>query len=327
MLDLNIASTPEQTNISTFHEVPAKKPVSILPSVYALLQNARVLIRHGEDQLALNLLRQASTIQTHEVIFEEMAHVLIRSGKWDEAKKVVEQWYRLSTNFRVCFCKAQIEYELQMDEKSLQSYFEALSYIIEAQPELFEIFKNIGNIYVRRSDFESAEEFYNKAYAVRPDSDILLVNYGILEMQRGDLNRAKDRFRSALHLNDQNDKAWVGLAMVHFEFGDEELGVANLKKALDLAPHNKTAIHFALQKMGHRQYSAYMIEALERFLDQADFDEEISCQLIQKFYEVGKLELAHLEAQRLFLWAPEKAEYARLFTEIEQQMQVREQAA
>lgn len=311
-------------NANYIETVESNHEESIDPKVYSLLHNARVLIKHEEYKLALNILRQACTMQTHTLVLNEMTRILIRLEKWNEANITAQQWYRLNPDFDSCYSKAQIEYQLQQDEKSLQSYFEALSYISDAQAELFEIFKNVGNIFVRKGDFESAEEFYNKAHAVNGSSDILYVNYGILEMQRGDLNRAKDRFRSAVHFNARNDKAWVGLAMVHFEFGDEELGIANLKKALDIAPLNKTAISFALQKMSQRVHTPYVIEVLQNYLDQADFDEEISCQLIQKFYELGRFELALIESQRLLLWVPEKPEYYKLVSELEKQQQAQQ---
>lgn len=313
MLELN-----RQTEVTP--QVPAvqinPKP-TIQAAAFALLQNARVLIKHGESQLALNLLRQASSYDTHELILSEMTFVLSKLEKWHEAYRVCSQWCRVEVNFESVFYRAQIEYQMGLDDKSLQSYFEALSYVTESRSELFEIFKNIGNIYVRKADFELAEEFYNKSYAVKSDSDILLVNYGILEMQRGDLNRAKDRFRSAVQINMTNDKGWVGLAMAHFDFGDEELGIANLKKALDINPYNKTALSFALQKMTHKHHCEYLIETMGRYLSQDEFDEEISCQLIQKFYELGRFELALMETQRLLLWNPEKPEYFNLFEKLQ----------
>lgn len=323
MLEFNTSQNAETSTIGLTTGEPdsTARPAALRSQVYILIQNARILAKHGEFQLALNLLRQASSYQCHEVILKDLSHVLIKLERWSEAQKVCEQWHKMSVGFDSAYCKAQIEYQLGLDEQSLQTYFETLSYVQDTQIELFEIFKNIGNIYVRKGDFESAEEFYNKAHAVSSQSDILYVNYGILEMQRGDLNRAKDRFRSAVNLNPENDKAWVGLAMVHFEFGDEDLGIANLKKALDIAPFNKTAIHFVLQKMNHRRHAEYVAEVLGNYLEQEEFDEEISCQLIQKFYELGRFELALIESHRLLLWVPEKPEYLKLMQELVQQNQ------
>ena len=297
-----------------------KSPVKLSAQVYTLVKNAQVLNSHQEFQLASNLLKQASNLQTHPLVLKELTQNLVRMEKWTEAIRVCQQWNQLETTFEAVYFRAQIEYQLNQDDKSLQSYFEALSIVDDARVELFDIFKNIGNLFVRKTDFESAEEFYNKAYALNAASDTLLVNYGILEMQRGDLNKAKDRFRSAVQMNGRNDKAWVGLSMVHFDFGDEELGVANLKKAIDLCPGNKTAIQLAVQKMTQRSHSEYLIETLSQYLCDFDFDEDISCQLIQKFYETGQIDLAYLESQRLILWNPEREDFFKLNSHLETQL-------
>ena len=134
-------------------------------------------------------------MQSHPLIFRELTLNLIQLEKWSEAHRVCLQWCKSEVSFDSVYFRAQIEYQLGLDEKSLQSYFESLSVVEEERVELFEVFKNIGNLFVRKTDFESAEEFYNKDYSIKSDSDILLVNYGILEMQRGDLNKARDRFK------------------------------------------------------------------------------------------------------------------------------------
>ncbi len=294
-----------------------KKNSSLSSKAYSFVTNARVLRQNGEYNLALNLLRQACNMQAHEIIFKEIAKTLILKKSWIEARKITTEWHKSFPTFESSFVKAQVEYEIGLDDQSLQTYFECLSYVVDEKIELFDIFKNIGNIYVRKSDFESAEEFYNKAYSFNGDSDILYVNYGILEMQRGDLNKAKDRFRTALHINPENDKAWTSLAMVHFEFGDEDLGSANIKKALDINPVNKTAISFCYQKMNQKKYAHYMIEALQNFLDSGEFDEDVSCMLVQKLHETGQIQLAMIECTRLVLWNPLKDEYFELMNQLQ----------
>ena len=68
-----------------------------------------------------------------------------------------------------------------------------------------------------------------------------MVNYGTLEIQRDNLEAAVERFRKAVQLNEANDRAWVGLALVHRHMGDLELSRANIERALDINPKNKTA--------------------------------------------------------------------------------------
>ena len=56
------------------------------------------------------------------------------------------------------------------------------------------------------------KKYYNKAYTLDPDSDVLLVNFGSLALFAvGNSTRHSRVFREAVTINDQNDKGWVGL--------------------------------------------------------------------------------------------------------------------
>ncbi|MDZ4660877.1 MAG: tetratricopeptide repeat protein [Pseudomonadota bacterium] len=112
---------------------------------------------------------------------------------------------------------------------------------------LFDTYKNLGNIALTTSDFDGAEENFNKAHTIDSKSDILFVNYGILEIQRKNLAKAVERFRQAIEINSKNDKAWVGLALVHREFNDHELSWADLHRALDENPGNETALALSIE--------------------------------------------------------------------------------
>lgn len=127
-------------------------------------------------------------------------------------------------------------------DASYEVYWQILQMNVYDQNLLFECYKNLGNIFLRDGDYDEAEELFDKACTLRPESDTLLVNYGVLEIQRKNLEKARDRFRSALDLNNKNDGAWLGLALVHREFGDMELAWANLERALDENKSNQTAI-------------------------------------------------------------------------------------
>ncbi len=112
---------------------------------------------------------------------------------------------------------------------------------------LFDAYKNLGNIAMSISDFDGAEENFNKAYTINSKSDELFVNYGVLEIQRKSLAKAVDRFRQAIEINSKNDRAWIGLALVHREFSDHDLSWADLTRALDENPGNETALTLSIE--------------------------------------------------------------------------------
>lgn len=278
-----------------------------------LVANARILMRHREFALALNLLRTASNRQSKSTqILNMLAECLERTQRFDEALKVRAATVKFSCNFESVHKLATLYYKLGKDEEAQSNYFEALSLLTEESDALFEIYKNIGNIMVRQGDFEGAEEYYNKAYTLNPSSDTLLVNFGTLEVQRQDFDKSLYCFRQAVAANPKNDKAWVGLAMVHAQFGDHALAWANLETAVDINPANRTAV-LLLANWGVRDHrEAQSIEVLQSYLGRVEFDEDMSLALINLYCSNSQIAEAKLECERVLLWNPDNQEVASL---------------
>jgi tetratricopeptide (TPR) repeat protein len=278
-----------------------------------LVANARILMKHREFQSALNLLRSASNRQSKSpMILNLLAECLEKTQRLDEALKVRSVGVKILCNFDQVQKLATLYYKLGKDEEAMGSYFEALSLLTEESEDLFEIYKNIGNIMGRQGDFEGAEEYYNKAYTLNPGSDTLLVNFGTLEVQRQDYDKSLYCFRQAVEANPKNDKAWVGLAMVHAQFGDHALAWANLETAVDINPANRTAV-LLLANWGVRdRREAQSIEVLQSYLSRVEFDEDMSLALINLYCSNSQIAEAKLECERVLLWNPENQEVASL---------------
>lgn len=278
-----------------------------------LLTNARILMKHREYALALNLLRTASNRHSkNTVVLGLLAECLERTQRFDEALKVRRASVKVLCSFDQVQKLATLYYKLGKDEEALSSYYEALSLLVEENEALFDIYKNIGNILVRQGDFEGAEEYYNKAYTLNPGSDTLLVNFGTLEVQRQDFDKSLYCFRQAVESNPKNDKAWVGLAMVHAHFGDLALAWANLETAVDINPANRTAV-LLLANWGVRdRREAQSIDVLQSYLASVEFDEDLSLALINLYCSNSQITEARLECERVLLWNPENKEVAAL---------------
>lgn len=289
------------------------QPEKMDATTAGLLANARVLTKHNEYQLALNLLRTASNRESkNPLVLNPLAECLECLQKFSEAMKVREVLARLETNFDNLQKLATLLYKQGQDEKALTTYYEALSLLKDEDQALFEIYKNVGNILVRQGDFEGAEDFYNKAYTLNPHSDTLLVNFGTLEVQRQDFEKSLYCFRQAVEINKQNDKAWVGLAMVHSEFGDYDLAWANLEAAVDINPRNRTAV-LLIANWGLRDRRVdRSIQALQDYLGRVEFDEDMSLVLINLYCDNSQIEEARLECERVLLWNPEHREVLEL---------------
>jgi tetratricopeptide (TPR) repeat protein len=289
------------------------------PRVATYQRNAQVLMKHKEFPLALNLLRQASNIDSkNPVTLSLLVTALESSQRMDEALVVSKALSQIDYGFENMYRYATSLYKIGKDQEALDKYYEALAVLTEENSLLFELYKNMGNIFVRQGDFDGAEEYYNKAYTLNPQSDVLLVNLGTLEVQRNDFDKSLYCFRRAIEVNPENDKAWVGLAMVHNQMGDSELAWANIERALDINPRNRTAVHLAANWGVRDQVISRATEALQNYLGSVEQDEEMSLVLINLFCMQGHVREALMEIERVLLWNPSHMEVRELKRKLQQ---------
>lgn len=282
-------------------------------SVLQWVQHAKTLIRFREYGTAQNLLRHALIQDSKNIqAISLMATVLEKSGHVEEAVKCRRALVRLEPSADNRLDLAALYYSLENDESAYAAYQEALSTHAVPEERLFEVYKNIGNILVRRGDFDAAEDFYNRAFTIEPKSDALLVNFGTLEINRDDLEAAAARFRSAIDINSASDRAWVGLALVHRSKGDFELSWANLEHALDLNSTNRTALKLIVEwavRDGRVQSAA---GRLEKHLMTDGEDAEMAFSFAKCLTLLGRFDEALLECERVVALDPEQEEAIRL---------------
>lgn len=292
-----------QDAIHEFDRSQSPQPASDVVEI--LMKNATVLFKAGEHRLASNILRSVLMRQPdHAGALRIMGDCNREIGRYEDALKC----YRaLSKNERTPdnqILIADTLYLGERDEMALAAYREALKMVLEDKSVLFDVYKNVGNIHVRLGDFESAEEFYNKAYVINPDSDVLMTNYGTLEIQRENIGEAVSRFRRAVEINPQNDRGWVGLAMVHRHMGDLDLAWANIQRALDINSANRTAIRMLVEWSVQDHKPSVAIERLQEYLAQEGEDAEMSFTLAKIFTYSGRLAEARLEMERVLALDP-----------------------
>jgi len=277
------------------------------------LQHAATLMRFREYSSAQNLLRHALLQDSKNIkAITMMAGLLEKVGNFEEAVKCRRALVRLESTSDHQLDLAALYYNLENDAAALAMYEEALSNHAMPESRLFEVYKNIGNIQVRRGDFDAAEDYYNRAFTIEPKSDTLLVNFGTLEINRDDLEAASARFRSALDVNPESDRAWVGLALVHRSKGDFELSWANLERSLDLNPKNRTALKLLVEWSVRDGRVQLATQRLESYLATDGEDAEMAFSLAKCLTLLGRFDEALLECERVVALDPEQEEAYRL---------------
>ncbi|MGE0763290.1 MAG: tetratricopeptide repeat protein [Bdellovibrionales bacterium] len=266
---------------------------------------AKLLMQHQEFYPAQKLLRQVLSVSPHSsATVYALAECAGHLGQKAERLQLLKALITLDDHPHYLLTLAQTFYEQGSDQEALKYYLQAVHLLPEDAGSLFEAYKNIGNIYVRCHDFESAEENYNRAHTLNPRSATLLVNFGTLAIQRNDWDGAIQRFREAIAVDASFDRAWVGLSLVHRQFGDFDLSWANLARALDLNPLNTTALQLALSWVVKDQRWALVSESLKQYMVLNDQDAVMSLALAQLWFLQGHFASARLELTRTLALDP-----------------------
>lgn len=308
-MDLNRVHQLDQNEIVDFSNSEAipqqenSQNLFITPSISSkqIWHYAVLLFNNKEYEYALSLFR--NLLFRNNKNFEAALKIyecLKRTGRKEESAILAPMLASINRCSRSVYILADQSYSLGQDDQALKLYLEFMSYGDFDKNRIFETYKNLGNIFVRLGEFDTGEEYYNKAYTLKQNSDALLVNFGTLEIQRERYDLAIERFRQALSFNAKSDRAWVGLALLHDRMGDRGLAWGNIDAALDANPQNKTALSLAESWAVEDRMLHRAIKHIENYLiycaDDLEFSAKLATLLIQSHrFAEAKLEISKIE--------------------------------
>jgi Flp pilus assembly protein TadD len=266
---------------------------------------ALMLIDNGEIRLAQNLLREQLTQNPmHADSIKWLAYCLKKNGDLSGAAVCYKELAKIQPSEESYYELAEIHLALNDRNLAMANYQLALSSIDFESPRLFEIYKNMGNLFLSSGDLDAAEEHYNRALELKPHSDALYVNYGTLEIQRGDYSTAILRFREALAFNQTNERAWIGLAMSYHQLGDVEMAWGAVEKALDLSPVNLLALRLLIEWSLKRESYSSVVARLNAYLAVRPTDADMAYSLAVVLVKSGHWHEAEFEVDRVLNFLP-----------------------
>ena len=270
-----------------------------------LISNAKILMDHKDHRLAINLLQIKIQNEPDNILaIQLMGHCFLKLSEYELARKCFSSILNESTEFKTIFGLAEAYYGIGDDTNAQHYYLIASQKIIEDTDEVFMLYKNLGNIYVRQKNYDLAESYYMKALSMEPDSDTIYVNLGTLEVQKTNYEKALEYLRKAVKLNSKNDRAWVGLAIIHREYGDMELSWGNLMTAMDINPANEIAIKLVIDWGIKQGFYSEVCAKVESYLEHRDQDIEVSFLYAQILTQLKRYPQALVELERVLAHDP-----------------------
>jgi tetratricopeptide (TPR) repeat protein len=282
---------------------------------YDLLQHAEILFKNRDFTAAVKVLHHVFLGGGHGInrALELMARSLFALGRGDSSLPFAKAWHRRERSSASALLMGRIFYSLDRDSAAL----EFLRASASLRPELNvdesgEVFRLLGNLALRAGDLDSASEHYGKVECLVGCDSVLLVNRGTLAINAGLWDEAAGHFRAAIQMNSNSDQAWTGLGLVHQQMGDLELAIANLERALDINPANRTALLLLVEWSLRERRIDLGIQRMKAYLDLRTDDTEIANQRAKFLIQAGRLAEARMELDRVLILDPEFTEAERL---------------
>ncbi len=175
-------------------------------------------------------------------VWLELAQLLDRIGRWDEA----EQYYEQAAGAEPSQAKALHGLgKLAQKRGDLQTSRELLEQAIGLEPENLAAYSNLGHVLALQGKFDDAEAVYNNALvcALRSQNRKIAVasvqaDLGELAYRRGDLTKATEWLRTAVDQFSENDNFMLYakisnlMGVVEYSFGHVENAQENYQRAL-----------------------------------------------------------------------------------------------
>ena len=131
----------------------------------------------------------------------ELGNCYMRLGKYDRAVWAYKEALKANPGYD------EIYYNLAIAYQSMGKPFEAEKNYREAaaiNPVSAEYFPALGNHYLRgekNRDIKKAEEFYMRAFELKPDSADIANNLAYVYMVKGDISKSYELYKKALEIN------------------------------------------------------------------------------------------------------------------------------
>lgn len=113
-----------------------------------------------------------------------------------------------------------------------------LQRVVAVNPELPQVYSNLGNALKALGHLEQAKENYNKAIELEPSFAEVYHNLGNLYRDQGELDTAKTYYQQALELNSQLEKTYINLGLLERATGNREQAIAYHEKLLAFYPNH-----------------------------------------------------------------------------------------
>jgi len=142
------------------------------------------------------------------------------------------------SNFRAYKERGNAYFRKREFDRAVADYSRA----VELNPDYFLAYNNRGNVYMQTARYELAIADYNRAIELKPENGMPYNNRGFAYLLMGDLEQAEADIRTSLQLNPANIYALNSMAEIFSAKGDAAGACRWLQLAIEKGYNNWTYI-------------------------------------------------------------------------------------
>jgi tetratricopeptide (TPR) repeat protein len=211
----------------------------------------RQLVRNPPVNFKLTKLAEFSPRMADEEAFKlfDRGNLLLKEEKYDEAIAVFEEFltkypeiYHTHLNIGTCYLKkgeldkAEAELKLVMD-KTLENLGD---YKKDPQASL-RAFTGLGEIYIRKEDFETAQKYFAQALGISPEDEVAAYNVAEMLFSHQKVDEAIEYFELAIQIKKDWSKPYMKLGYAFLNKGDLDKSLEYFNKFILMDPENPEA--------------------------------------------------------------------------------------
>ena len=216
---------------------------------YVEIYVRQLLQKNPKITLTLKKIEESdNTIMKDEASFNlfEEANLLFADKKYDEALALLEQFleqnpivYQAHLSIGDCYReKGELD-------KAIEEYNRALE---KAQKDkemgketVAKALAALGEIYLRKDDFEKAQNYFKQSIETYPENEILAYNVGEIYFSNQKIDEAIHYFELSTQIRPDYSPSYLKLGYVYLNKGDYEKAKLNFNKFLELDPESSEA--------------------------------------------------------------------------------------
>jgi Tfp pilus assembly protein PilF len=208
--------------------------------------NRRVSVYQGmRNPLLILKLRKSDEVLvkeklTSDATFVEQGNALFAEGKFEEAMEAFKQFqektpefFEIHINIGNCLVK------MEKYDEAIAEFNKFLEKAKEGKPEVkAKALASIGEIYIKKEDMETAQDYFKKSVDLNPKDEILAYNVGEIYFGNNKNEEAVKYLSIASQIKPQWGTPHLKLGYVYLNLGDMKKAVEHFSKFVKLDPEN-----------------------------------------------------------------------------------------